>query len=1052
MKKAQIEFVEAQSRSRNIENAQASTFFHLTERGEEFIQQLLTSLETSESDKAFSITGPHGAGKSSLARFVIDITLPSASQRRKTAISEIAKRPKLFQRFEQVIRKTGDGRKGWIHLAVTANREPVIETIERALELDRDKAIGGDRTERVLDAMKDHVRQGPTLLVVDEFGKNLEYLAEHTSAGDVFVLQRLIEGMRGFSHPFVILTLQHLSQFDYFRHSSDTAKVEWAKVSGRFQDFAFVDSPDESRRLLATLFTKSAATQKMLAESAESTISGLDKIGVKFDPKVMSQLLPLHPITSIVAPHAASVLAQGERTLFDFAIGPTTNSLKSYVRDAVLSPDATLLELPWLYDYFSESQRQAVATAPLAKRWLEIDDRIRSAGSEDFAAIAALKAVGLLNLVTGLEGMRASTELVHIALSTSQRGISLSATKKQLDALAKKGYITFREFAGEWRIWEGSDIDLDSLIGEMRSQIDRSNVVEFLNSEINPDPMVVARPTLEKGTLRLASRRVTEFGLLPEFLDSEAVVLLALDNVLPATDKKADSHAVVIEAGHLGLRIRELAIELQAHQSADRQVRATTSDRVALVELQKRIGLIESQLHAALSSAWEGPVYTFNGADWIDSSRSVQVELSKIVSHRFIQAPRIANEMIARQHPTGQAARARRILAEKMLTNFAEDVLGIEGYGPERAFYIALLKSTGIHRTAERIALAFGAPTSEEWMPAWEALRASFESTRKGKKSFSEVLQPLRLEPFGLKNGPLPILGLAMYFSKIDQVGLYEYGSLVLDFDDAIIERILKNPDNFSIREYGLSSATRAYCVELFQEWTGATSFIDVMLKIFGVFRRLHPYAMVSEAHLSQHAIKLRRALQSAAEPDALFFQEIPKALGLTDVDAMNNEAIEIYVLRVKEILDELNLAYPSLLDRIDEKVRQGLGVLVERGNVSEVFESLKQSQWVASETLARNIVFAGSRSIESEKDWIENLAMVVSGTSPRNWGDDHEASFIETVQFQLGRITRSIGLQDNEVRITVNSGTGEQSFVIGQEQWIKFSGGLGLTSAVVKS
>ena len=174
MKKAQIEFVEAQSRSRNIENAQASTFFHLTERGEEFIQQLLTSLETSESDKAFSITGPHGAGKSSLARFVIDITLPSASQRRKTAISEIAKRPKLFQRFEQVIRKTGDGRKGWIHLAVTANREPVIETIERALELDRDKAIGGDRTERVLDAMKDHVRQGPTLLVVDEFGKNLD--------------------------------------------------------------------------------------------------------------------------------------------------------------------------------------------------------------------------------------------------------------------------------------------------------------------------------------------------------------------------------------------------------------------------------------------------------------------------------------------------------------------------------------------------------------------------------------------------------------------------------------------------------------------------------------------------------------------------------------------------------------------------------------------------------------------------------------------------------------------------------------------------------------
>jgi len=1052
MKKAQIEFVEAQSRSRNIENANASSFFHLTERGEEFLHQLLISLETSGSDKAFSITGPHGAGKSSLARFLIDLTLPSTAQRRKIAMNEISKHSKLVQRFEQVIRQSGDMRKGWLHFAVTANREPVIETIERALGLECDKVVGGDRTERILHAMKEHVRQGPTLLVIDEFGKNLEYLAEHTSAGDVFVLQRLIEGLRGHSHPFVILTLQHLSQFDYFRHSSETAKVEWAKVSGRFQDFAFVDSPDESRRLLTTLFSKTTATQKMLSESAAATISGLEKAGIQFDAKVMSELLPLHPLTSVVAPHAASVLAQGERTLFDIVIGPTTNSLKSYVRDVVLGPDATLLELPWLYDYFSESQRQAVATAPLAKRWLEIDDRIRSAGSEDVAAIAALKAVGLLNLVSGLDGMRASTELVHISLSTSQRGISLSATKKQLEALSRKGYITYREFAGEWRIWEGSDIDLDSLIGEMRSQIDRTSVVEFLNSEINPDPMVVARPTLEKGTLRLASRRVTESGLIPELLDSEAVVLLALDNVIPAADKSKNSHAVAIEAGHFGPRIRELAIELQAHHGADRQVRATTSDRVALVELQKRIGLLEAQLHAALSSAWEGTVHTFIGEDWIESSRSVQVELSRIVNHRFIQAPRIANEMIARQHPTGQATRARRILAEKMLTSFSQDVLGIEGYGPERAFYLALLKSTGIHRKAERIALAFGAPTADEWIPAWEALASSFESTRKGKKSFSEVLKPLTIEPFGLKNGPLPILGLAMYFSKLDQVGFYEYGSLILDFDDAIIERILKNPDNFSIREYGLSSPNRAYCVGLFQEWTGATSFIDVMLKIFGALRRLHPYAMLSECHLSEQAIKLRRALQSSAEPDALFFEEIPKALGLLAVDKMNNDSIDNYVLRVKGILDEMNQAYPKLLDRLDAEVREGLGVLAERGNVSEVFESLKQSKWVASDALARNIVFAGARSIESGSEWIENLAMVVSGTSPRNWGDENEASFIETLQFQLGRITRSISLHDDEVRITVTSGTGEQSLVVKQDQWIKVLGGLSRTSATAKS
>ena len=89
------------------------------------------------------------------------------------------------------------------------------------------------------------------LLVLDEFGKSLESIRDGGDA-DPYVLQQLAEAGQGAGLPIFILTLQHLSFVDYLAEAGSSKRREWAKVQGRFEDVAFVDSPGQTRALIGS--------------------------------------------------------------------------------------------------------------------------------------------------------------------------------------------------------------------------------------------------------------------------------------------------------------------------------------------------------------------------------------------------------------------------------------------------------------------------------------------------------------------------------------------------------------------------------------------------------------------------------------------------------------------------------------------------------------------------------------------------------------------------------------------------------------------------------
>ena len=82
----------------------------------------------------------------------------------------------------------------------------------------------------------------PLLLVIDEFGKNLEAIRDGGDA-DPYLLQQLAEAGQGSGLPIFLLTLQHLSFEEHLSGADAAQRREWAKVQGRFEDIAFVSQP-----------------------------------------------------------------------------------------------------------------------------------------------------------------------------------------------------------------------------------------------------------------------------------------------------------------------------------------------------------------------------------------------------------------------------------------------------------------------------------------------------------------------------------------------------------------------------------------------------------------------------------------------------------------------------------------------------------------------------------------------------------------------------------------------------------------------------------------
>ncbi len=1029
------------ARSANIERDQgpaALRGYIPTGRAVDVIRRIGLGLNDSSAGRTFSITGPHGGGKSSLALFINALLSARTTSEHKIAMQlltdvdqEVAA---TLRRGLDVVDAQG---KGFSQALVTATREPVASTLERAIKELRGSRQTKKQADNPLQALTELARRKPSLIIIDEFGKNLEAFAEGAADGDPYYLQELAELTQGEAAlPLIIITMQHLAFDEYVTTAGSSQRREWAKVQGRFQDIPYVDSAEQSQRLIASTVTvTSPKITKALNAWESRSRKTAESLGLSREIQMSSDVYPLHPVALAVLPALCSRFGQNERTLFSFMAGTEPLAIPAFLRDTEWNEKGTppLIGLDRVYDYFLESAASSVGASGSVSRWLEIENKLRDSWGLTDEESAVLKTMGVLNLVSSSGPLRASKGLLEFAIAPMGTAASKKRLHEILRSLEERGLITYREFSDEYRIWQGSDFDLHGAIDLSRAEGKELRLLQLLEVTSELEPAVAGRHSQQTGILRVFERVYVDAETFNGALDIpdawDGRVLLATEAVdLKASNVTGQKPVMILESGSVE-GLKDKALEVYALDKALTRALASNVDWVALQELKERKHVAQQQLNRAVFDSWTANTVTVHIATAPDtktggfqklrkSSRTLSSTLSDLCDSFYPQTPKVANEMLAKREMSSQGAKARRLLIEAMIAHEDLEYFGLSGHGPERAMYDAMFKSTEMHKKT-RAGWKLTPPADPDWLAAWTTVRQKLEQTSEKRLTINEVLAPLTEPPFGLKDGILPVFAATILRHATDDVGMYEHGSLVLTLDDAVAERLARNPGNFEVAYLGATSGARKSVIDALAtklsitKASGEPTFIDVVRAVYSWMRDLPPFTQQTTHGLSNPALKVRTAFREAVEPDALFFRDLPKALGTSPFAAGDRAAkarADTFAGELMQVMEELQGRYQDLLDDVALDMGQKTGTPAK--DLAELRAKLSgQGVNLLDRILDKRLkAFVGALTREhlSDDDWIQNVAMVVAeGVPPRSWTDEARARFSQNLTELGGKLRR---------------------------------------------
>jgi hypothetical protein len=996
--------------------------------------------------RAWSVTGPYGAGKSAFAVFLSELLGGPVFAAQEDALALLRRSdpamavslwasdaaPPLGRGLCPVI-ATGERRSADAVLlrALDAGlarfwsrpgaKPPLLREVGGALK----KAEKGLRVpardvvalfesaaEKVATSSNDG---GGLLVVVDELGKLLEFAAQEPSAADVQVLQELAESAnRSAATPIVLVTLLHQAFDQYASRLSATQRKEWGKMQGRFEDLPFLEEPHELFYLIGEAFEHKKGFSAAAA-SVEHAVTAVVDATASQDGATLKdrlrQALPLHPATALVlGPLFRSGIAQNQRSLFALLCSGEPHGFKAFLKresaPALYEPDE-------LYDYVAAALGDRMY-GHSGKQWALIWSALQRL-PEDAEQIDArvVKCVVILSIFGDAVGLRAGQGLL--------RAIYGEGAVAALGRLKSASIVVYRKFRGAWFLWEGSDIDLDARFRDALAEVrDASSLAKWMSRLSPPRPAVARRHLLETGTLRYFEFRFVDLDDVATSVpvpsdDADGAVLLVLEpegerraalvaalrQPLLWQDAKDAGKPVVVGVPPQATALLETGLELAALERVQERSPDLRDDAVAQRELSSRLAECEKKLRAELRRIVSGEVEVpwFVGGDRVraDGARGFAALLSELCENAYHKAPRIRNELVNRRTVSSSAAAVRQALLCAMAESADRPRLGFEKSPPELSIYRSVLEVHGLHREqGERWGFTEPYDLAGSLLPVWREIRSVLQERDEQRVSVADVYARLKRPPFGMKDGVLPIVLTAALLAWRDETALYEDGAFVSSVNSALLERLVRHPGRFEVQEFDVSGARTL----LFERLAGImlvghappARLLPIVRRLIRVVRELPDHARQTKS-VSPRAQAVREALLRAKEPAPLVFSELPAACGFPPFTAKaDHEAVDGFVRELRESLDELKQAYPRLLDELEASLGRAFKIPSPTADLRR--ELVERGSGVAAHATDPKLrAFLGRIGYDTldREGWLTSLGTLFGGKPPDAWSDaDH--------------------------------------------------------------
>lgn len=892
----------------------------------------------------------------------------------------------------------------------------IIEQFEEAFDVESNK----NQQESILSEIfnKYHsLGNGNKILfiLIDEFGKFLEYASKHNPEKELYFIQQLAEFCNNPKHNIVLITTVHQNIESYAYGLSKNQQQEWTKVKGRFREITF-NEPVEQLLFLASEYVsenfENKTSKAVIEECLKLTIeTKAFNFNSDFLSEIASKLYPLDILAANVLTLALQKYGQNERSLFSFLESSDHTGLAKF--NKLENP---FYNLSNVYDYLNFNFYSFLTSRynPDFSAWssirssIEEVERVFETDIHDY--IKTVKTIGLLNTFS------ASGAVLDLSflISYLQLACGVENAKKIIKDLETKSIIRYRNYSNQFVLFEGTDLDIEFALNEAGNKISEVvDVTSLLKKHIEFNPVFAKQYSYTYGTPRYLEYVISDTPIneVPEGEIDGFVNLVFNDKINEGFVKKkseSQEEAIIYCYFKNSTEIKNLLFEIE---KSERVLKENEDDRVAKRELeiilQSQITLLKNQI-TKKGLFTENVTWFFKGKKkTIKNETDFKKLISQVCSEVYDATPIFKNELVNKHKISPSIYTAKNRYFSALTNDWDKENLGFEDskFPPEKTIYLSLLKENGISPIRENSTDVISIKKDSSFKKLWNASEDFLESAKSEQLKVSELYDLLSKRPFKLKQGLIDFWVPTFLFLKRDDFAIFNEDSYIPQLSEENLALIAKLPEKYSIKTFDIEgvkldifNSYRTFLNISTDKKFNNESFIET-IKPFIVFYKQLPEYSKNTKRISPTAIKIREAITKSKDPEETFFDAFPNALGVSLTTLQQDKSkLQSYTTNLQNAVRELRTAYDGLIKRFedflcDEFVGHTCSFDEYKTHFQKRFSKLKKHMLLSNQ---RTFVQRIDSALDDRKAWLNSIVQSVVGKTLEDFSDKDEIMLYE--------------------------------------------------------
>ncbi len=802
------------------------------------------------------------------------------------------------------------------------------------------------------------------VILVDEFGKHLEYAAGNNPEKELYFIQLLAEYINDSDKNIIFITILH-QNFDSYGTTLDVLqRQEWNKVRGRWKELAFNEPVEQLLSLAADHISKKQYTKSIPKDFKELyrsiSESKLFPLKSSASEKFARKLYPFDLLAASVLTISLQKYGQNERSLFTFLQTKDYLGINDYNFKNNL-----YYNLSAVYDYLLNNFYSFLFTKynPHYTQWAAIRtavERVEGMYEKNIIPAAKLvKTIGLLNIFSPEISKINKEFLVHYG----KIALQIENPEEIVEELQSKKIIRYAEYKNKFILFEGTDLDIELALKESESKVDKvSDIITQLKNYFDFPYLPAKKTHYEKGTPRFFEFRLSLSPLNKiKHSNVDGVINLVFQEKKDLENLKKSSEAIndaIVYAYYLNTdEIKEILWDIN---KIIHVINSVPDDLVAKRELNNilsyQIDLLNNKVFQSFYNNKE-VIWMFNGeVRNINKISDLNQLMSDVCDKIYYYTPEFQNELINRDKLPSAISLARKNFLEALVNNWSVKDLGFshDKFPPEKMIYMTLLKNTGIHKRKESEYILSHPKKNNDFHHLWGISSEFLDSTKSRKRVLSDFNEVLSQKPLRLRKGLIDFWVPTFLFIMRDDFALFFEDRYIPIINEEMLELCVKAPNKIHIKAFSVDGVK----LDLFHKYRsfinkndstiGNKSFIETIKPFLVFYKRLPDYSKNTK-RLPKHTLRLRDAIAHSKDPETTFFEDFPSALGFVNLNFNSNEKIlKTYIETLQQSINEIKGSFDELVNEVEDSLFIALGYkktsipeLVRKINMR--FDSIKE-------------------------------------------------------------------------------------------------------------